>query len=39
MKAWRDLDHSRRRFGVEVYVTGATLHVGTRTYRILWTSR
>lgn len=36
LTAWRDVDHSRRRFGVAIWLTGAEVSIGRRLYRVRW---
>lgn len=39
LAAWREVDSSRRQFGVSVWLTGAQAHVGRRLYRVRWWAR
>jgi hypothetical protein len=33
---WRDVDSSRREFGVKFWRTGAEFHIARRLYRVRW---
>lgn len=35
-KAWRDVDHERRAYGLTIGRSGLQLDIGRRTYRVYW---